>query len=553
LVAKDFRRADRDQVFLLPPDMRDWLSQDHLVWFLLDVVEALDMSGFEATARLGGAGRRAYDPCTLLGVLLYGYANAQHSSRQLERLCEVDVAMRVMAGNEVPDHTTLSRFRQQHEKALEELFSQVLVMCAKAGMGRLGVIAIDGTKIAADASRQANAGEQALRDKAAAMLAQAAAVDAAEDAEYGDSRGDELPPSWSGRDGRKERVKAALADLEAEKTRAAAERQQTDAQAALRAAEYLRKATDPDLTPAQRHVIGSPPPGTNKVAIAQARLDRQVALAEQRRRDRAAREGPLAAQGRKLPGPAAAAVTEHGHVRRAQRQLDAALAQAAAQAAAPVARQGAAPAAKAASGKARVRNTTDPDSRLMPTSQGGWVQGYNAQLGVTDDQIIIALDLVQTSFDGHQFIPMMVRARDAADLIARSRNQPVEGEGIGTIVADAGYLSTENLTAEGPDRLIALGKTRQQARQARKHPAHGDPPPDATPQQRMDHRLRTPEGAALYKRRGVTVEPVNGHLKDRIGLRRFSRRGLPAARSELHLAATVANLIKLYRAQPATA
>ena len=210
-MAKDFRHPDRDQSFLLPPDIRDWLKPEHLVWWLIDVVDALDVSAFETSARLGAAGRAPYAPRTLLAILLYGYAHGQRSSRQLERLCGVDVAFRILAGNasghDAPDHSTLARFRQRHDQALEELFTQVLVLCANGGLGKLGMIAIDGTKIAANAAKAANSSESRLREKFAAevakILAEADAVDAAEDEQYGDARGDELPRSWSGRQGRK--------------------------------------------------------------------------------------------------------------------------------------------------------------------------------------------------------------------------------------------------------------------------------------------------------------------------------------------------------------
>ena len=198
---------------MLPPDMRDWLPTGHLVWFVLEVLDELDLSRFEATAKLGAAGRAPFDPSTLLGVLIYGYAHGQRSSRQLERLCEVDVAFRVLAGNEVPDHTTLARFRQRHEAAFIDLFTQVLLLCGRAGLGRLGIVAIDGTKIAADASAQANRSEQALREQlrrqAEQAVAEADATDEAEDEQYGSARGDELPAQWRTGD-RRSRIRAAL-------------------------------------------------------------------------------------------------------------------------------------------------------------------------------------------------------------------------------------------------------------------------------------------------------------------------------------------------------
>jgi len=121
VVAKGFRPVDRDQQFLLPPDMRHWLPADHLVWFVLDAVAGLDLTGFRARRRLGGAGRAAYDPVMLLGVLIYAYAVGQRSSRQIERLCLTDVAFRIACAQDAPDHATIARFRAEHERALDGL------------------------------------------------------------------------------------------------------------------------------------------------------------------------------------------------------------------------------------------------------------------------------------------------------------------------------------------------------------------------------------------------------------------------------------------------
>jgi hypothetical protein len=183
-----------------------------------------------------------------------------------------------------------------------------------------------------------------------------------------------------------------------------------------------------------------------------------------------------------------------------------------------------------------VANTTDPASRLMPTRHG-FVQGYNAQFAVTADQVIVALQVGQSPNDLAAFVPMMNAAQATADRLHEQTRDP--GHVIGVVLADAGYASDANLAAPGPDRLIALGKSRDQAEAARVSPATGAPPPGATARQVMDHRLRTAEGAQLYKRRGATVEPGIGNLKKIID--RFSRRGLDAATSELHLAATASN------------
>jgi transposase len=553
-VAKDFRRADRAQTFLLPPDMRDWLPADHLVWFLLEVLEELDLSRFEAAAKLGAAGRAPFDPSTLLGILIYGYALGQRSSRQLERLCQVDVAFRVLAGNAVPDHTTLARFRQRHEAAVTDLFTQVLLLCARAGLGRLGIVAIDGTKIAADASAQANRCEQALREqlrrRAEQAVSEAAEVDEAEDEQYGSARGDELPPQWRSGD-RRSRIRAALRDLEADTQRRRTRELQEQAGQQDRAAQYLQRVDE--VSAGRRARAGRPPTAADRVLAAQQRLAQAQTQAVQRQQHWQDKQTAAAAQGRAVIGRPPTAVEQHWHVRRASQRLEQAQAnqaraeQAAAERAA--AERAAAAGKVAAPAKASpVRNITDPDSRLMPT-RNGWVQGFNAQLAVADDQIILAARLVQTPGDVEQFIPTVAAAQAAAELICAARN---DGDGrIGTVVADAGYLSQANLTADGPDRLIALGKRREQERQARDQPTSGPAPQPADARAAMAHRLRTEQGITTYRRRGVTVEPVNGHLKDRIGLRRFSRRGLAAAASELQLAATVANLLKLHRIQTA--
>ncbi|MFV2179632.1 transposase, partial [Actinomadura sp. LOL_011] len=145
-MARGFRRVDRDQQFLLPVDMREWLPGDHVVWALLEVVEHLDVTELEARYAQSGPGRRAYDPRMLLALLIYAYSAGIRSSRQIERLCRTDVAMRVICGLQVPDHTVIARFRQRHPDSVRTLFTQVLLICAKAGMGRVGSIAVDGTK-----------------------------------------------------------------------------------------------------------------------------------------------------------------------------------------------------------------------------------------------------------------------------------------------------------------------------------------------------------------------------------------------------------------------
>ncbi len=155
-MAPNFLACDRDQELLLPPSLRDWLPDDHLAWFVLDAVEQIDLSAFHASYRDDGWGRAAFDPKMMLSLLLYAYATGERSSRAIERRCHEDVACRVIAANQTPDHATIARFRQRHERALAELFTEILRLCAEAGLASVGTIAVDGTKIAADASPRAN-------------------------------------------------------------------------------------------------------------------------------------------------------------------------------------------------------------------------------------------------------------------------------------------------------------------------------------------------------------------------------------------------------------
>jgi len=532
LVAKGFRPVDRDQQFLLPVSMREWLPASHLVWFVLEVAGQLDLDGFRARHRLGGAGREAYDPGMLLALLVYAYAVGERSSRRIERLCTTDVAFRVVCAQDVPDHTTIARFRKAHVDHFEEVFAQVLALCARAGMGRLATVAIDGTKIAANASIDASHGEQWFRDQAAKITAEADAVDAAEDAEFGpDARGDELPAELADPKTRAERIRRCLAEIAAEQ----AGRDAAAAEQAGKAEQHLaRLETEP--------VPGRAPGGVDPVAAARARLAREVTARQAEIDAYDAAVAAARAAGRRLPR--GRRVSDPFGGKRVKKAL-AALERAQRKAATgdgTTGETGKPGTGTAGEGKVVRRNVTDPDSRILPTRKG-WVQGYNAQFAVSADWLILALLLANSPSDCGELLPMLERAQQATELMNRERDEPEE---LGTALADAGYCSEDNLTAPGPDRLIATGKAHQLTRQARTDPASGPPPDDATPVEAMRHRLRTPEGAALYKKRGSTVEPVNGHVKDRIGLRQFSMRGLDACRGELTLAALVHNVRRMF-------
>ena len=200
-MAQNFIGCDRDQSFLLPPDVRDWLPEGHLAWFVLDAVAGMDLSGFYGSYRADGVGRRAYDPAMFVALLLYGYSRGVRSARAIERACWEDVAFKTIAMMETPDHATVARFVERHEQALAGLFSQVLGLCAQAGLVRPEVVAIDGTKMAGNASRESN---RDFSEIARQIIAEAIATDQAEDELYGEARGDELPEELRTREGRAE-------------------------------------------------------------------------------------------------------------------------------------------------------------------------------------------------------------------------------------------------------------------------------------------------------------------------------------------------------------
>lgn len=488
-MARSYLPVDRDQPFLLPPDVRDWLAGDHLVWLVIDVVARVDTSVLHARHRRDGAGRRAYDPDMLLGLLIYAYCTGQRSSRQIERLCEVDVAYRVVCANHVPDHTTIARFRQAHEDVAVGLFADVLEMCAEAGLVKVGVVAIDGTKIGSDASLKQNRRRQRIEAEVAAMMADAERVDAVEDDLFGGRRGDELPDD--------------LADPRLRKTRL------DQAMAELKRREAARQAEADEAT-----------------ARAQARLDDEVAQAQQRRGDVVARAARAGHRPRGRAPSNGGAKVAHARAR--------------------VAKVHAAGAAAVAQGCANDRlNITDIDSRVMPLKGAGWVQGYNAQAAVGETGVVVAVDVAQDVSDTGWCEPMIEATR------TNLGNAGVH-TGVGTMLFDAGYWTNTNGVVtdgpDGPDRLIATTKSHKQRQALRDQgPASGPPPKDATVAQAMEHRLRTPEGQALYAKRQHTVEPVFGNIKDARGFRRFTRRGLNAARAEWQLITATHNILKLHR------
>jgi transposase len=500
-MALNYRPVDRDQLFLVPPDMRDWLPADHLAWFILEMIEGLDTSVLDEKSRRGGVGREGYAPAMLLGLWVYASARGISSSRQIERACSEDVAFRVLCAQDVPDHTVLARFRQRHQDAMAGLFAQVLALCVGQGLGRFGVIAIDGTKIKANAAKSKTVSLTQLRKLAAAELEKAAVTDAAEDVANTPAAGDDLPPGFGPGSDRKARIEAAIKDIQGQ----------------------IEAENAPDIEKAQKRLV---------------KAEATLARARQRTADQVKRREAAAAAGKPLGGRRPQA--DNQPTREALRGVEYARAMLAK---ASGKQAGQESGVKQAGGKLPKRNTTDPQSRLMKT-RDGFMQAYNAQVVVADDQLILAVDATDEVNDLRQLIPMMEQTE-----AMRKHCEQATGRtdlALGVIVADTGYLSEENVNASGPDRLIAPGRGRvkDDGWAATRDLDQG---PDVSESAKaMIAKLDDPENQKLYKRRSVIVEPVNGHLKDRRGLRQFARRGKDAVNAELHLAALTTNLMKLF-------
>jgi transposase len=219
-VSQNFLSCDREQALLLPASVAEWVPDGHLARFVVEVVERLDLSAFYGAYRADGSGRPAHDPAMMVALVLYNYAVGVRSSRAIERRCVEDVACRFIAANRAPDHVTINRFRSRHQAALSGLFGEVLALCARAGMVRAGTVAVDSTKMAADASLSANRSYDGLRAEARRILEEAAQIDAAEDELYGGARGDELPDDLADPKTRPGRIRQLLDELERERARA---------------------------------------------------------------------------------------------------------------------------------------------------------------------------------------------------------------------------------------------------------------------------------------------------------------------------------------------
>jgi transposase len=426
-MAKTYRPYVPEQDLLLPPSLREWLPEDHLAYFVSDLIDALDLSAITAVYEHEERGYPPYHPVMLTKVLVYGYCVGVFSSRRIHRRLLEDIPFRVLAAGNEPDFRTIADFRKIHLTALRGLFEQVLQMARDLGALRVGRVALDGSKVKANASKHKAMSydrlpqkRRQLRAEVEQLLAQAEAADAAEDAEYGaDRRGDELPAELQRRESRLARIREAKRALEARAKDAAA--------------------------------AAGQPSDTAK------------------------------------PDP-----------------------------------------------KAQY-NFTDPESRMMK-GPDGFVQAYNTQIAVDEQQLIVGQAVTQETNDKRQLLPMVTI------IAAQSGLTPTQ------LLADAGYCSDENLAAIAATPIDAYISTRKQKHGERPGPCPRGPlPKTATRVDRMSRKLHRKVGAAVYAMRKAIVEPVFGQIKQARGFRQFLLRGLEKVQGEWSLVCTTHNILKLYR------
>lgn len=484
---KRYRPWSPKQSFLLPPSPMEWLPEGHLAYFLLDVVEQLDLGEIErAIQAKDPRGNRPYSPAMMTALLIYAYCTGVFSSRKIERAIHEDIAFRVLAGGEQPHFTTLNDFRKNHQEAFAGLFRQVLDLCRGAGLVKLGQVAVDGTKIQGNASRhkamsyeRMKQRQERLAGEVKRLLERAKQVDQEEDAHYGEGgREEDLPEELRRREKRLEKILKARAELEEEARQARATR--------------LREQED------------------------RARKKARSAVTEKERKRAERRADTRKKAAEELdPESKASFVTPEDLPKHRPRTL----------------RDGT-PNSKAQ------RNFTDPDSRIME-SGGAFLQGYNCQLAVDEKaQIILAQAVTNQPSDAGNLAPILEQVR------ANCGGQAPE-----VATADAGYWSPEAaadcLRKAGTETLISL--RRQRHGEAPPVCATDPPADDAQAREKMAWKLGTEEGRAAYARRKAIVEPVNGQIKEARGFRRFLLRSLDQVRNEWSLVCLGHNLLKLHR------
>ena len=537
---------------LMPPSVREWLPEDHLAFFVLDVVAELDLSAFYAAHRVDGRGGSVYDPAMMLSVLLYAYCTGERSSRRIERRLVEDVAVRVVAANQRPDHATLARFRRRHQDAIAALFGQVLGLCVTAGLVDAGVVAVDGTKIAANASFFANrdhadlsaelAGSVGCDPAAAAarrvadrVLAEAEQVDAAEDEQGENEQIRRMPAGWAGGRDRRSRIRAALDELESQKSRDFEARM---AERARKEAELGRKLTGPkpSAQPARRarpRRANTTDPHSRIIPQASGVLQGYNAQA-------AATTGHIvvAAEVSNTTNdqphfvPMATAVIDNlleaGH------------------------RGGAGTLVADAGYWTSINGTTDVGAEvLIATRKSSWRKADKPD----DDKLAVLAKVNRGELSQRQagailgvsytWVRDMTKryfGRDGQRITRSAEPEPHEWIPVIERVA-AGEIS---MRAASDHLSVSVSRVKTMLAHIR-----GDIIDPTVARNMMDNKLSQPENAALYRKRSVSIEPVFGNIKANLGFRKFSLRGHVGVHSEWRLICTVHNLLKLQHAIPA--
>jgi len=522
-MSQNFIESRREQGFLLPPDVRDWLSADHLAWFVIGAVEGMDLSAFYAAYRADGHGRAAYEPSMMVTLILYAFSTSVRSSRRIECHCRQDVAYRVITGNLVPDHATIARFIDRHQLALAGLFTEALKLCEKAGLVKSGVVSIDGTRIAGNASPEVNLEFEQIAKE---IVATAIATDQAEDELHGEDRGDELPEQLRTPEGRRQFFRQAREQLRRDQEVEGCE--QIEASEADAETEEPERRTTPEFE-----------------------FDTEEIVACGRGREGWPREAKRQLEQHRWEHPDPIPRSRGERVLLAAERLDADLA----------AERAGNEAYQAYRAQGRMRdgrrfgcpphpytppevpagkvNATDPDSRPIPVGFG-FVQGYNAQTAVNEQQIVLAAEITNLSTDFSQLAPMV----DATlrELERAGIDQPPEA-----VAADAGYWNEQQMDEVVADKHIPVLVA----------PDKGS---RGTPKRWLEHPranwvrtvLASDHGRERYAMRKQTVEPLYGDTKHNKGFTRFHRRGRMKVRTEFRLLMMTHNLTKVYRYQLTT-
>jgi transposase len=444
-----FKDTDRHSLYLMPPSLDDWVPEDHLARFVVDIVSRLDLSAIRNS--YAGRGSDAYPPNMMTALLFYSYATGVFSSRKIEQATYDSVAFRYIAVNTHPDHDTIASFRKRFLKELKTLFTQILLVAHEMGLMKLGSVSLDGTKIKANASKHHAVSwehacklEKQLKGEIEELLRKAKRADKEDLPE-----GMNIPEELLRRESRLDAIAAAKAEIE----RRAAER------------------------------------------FANEQQEHRVKLAARKAKEKATGKKP---RGR-TPTPPEPGPKSKDQV-----------------------------------------NLTDSESRIMPSSSGGFEQAYNAQASVdVNSMLIVENHITQQSND----------KLELAHAVENLCNLPESLGAVDTLLADTGYFSQKNVEQCKGKNIVPYIAAEREKHNADPEDRFTDPEPlvaPVDPVTDMKHRLKTRAGRAIYAKRKSTVEPVFGIIKAVMGFRQFLLRSFKKVAGEWDLVCIAYNLKRMY-------